>query len=244
MKREHLGEEAAILATELLDSMTDVRTIDWRPTREALDLPTGTPLPRPETRRHVTHARGLLTQLDANVGKLPAPADGPGRSGTPDGSPPPGSHAAETLAVLHTAITATRSTIRASAGLPCPATDPRTAVRDLVGLLTARTRDGAPTLTDPEADKILHDLRSWTRTARIDLGWQAPTITLPGLTCPECGHTGTLRAPADASGDVRCTAALTGPPRPDERYPRRCAAIWPRHTWLALLADMQHADAG
>lgn len=241
-RRPALAEDAARLSAELLDYVTEAHTIDWRPTREALNLPAATPLPKPETRRHITRAPGLLVQLAVLTGQLPAPETGPGGGGTSDGAAPPGAQPAETLAVINTNIARTYMQARTDAGMPPKPTTTAGALHGLVGLLSARRSDGEHALTDDQAARIVQALRHWARTGRIELGWQSPTIAIPGTQCPDCLHIGTLRAPADASGDVRCTSNPVGPNRPGDPYPRRCGAVWPRHTWLQIL-DRMTAEA-
>jgi hypothetical protein len=53
----------------------------------------------------------------------------------------------------------------------------------------------------PSADRDL--MADWRRQARTILGFSVPSISLPNSRCPAC-HGATLRAPADAAGNVYC----------------------------------------
>ena len=88
--------------------------------------------------------------------------------------------------------------------------------------------------------RIAARLRGLVARARIAAGYDAPIVPLRDVYCPLCG--GELRVRKDASSSVWCAGMLPiqGPAAEGEEWPigwARCAARWPRGSWVKLLED-------
>jgi hypothetical protein len=88
--------------------------------------------------------------------------------------------------------------------------------------------------------RIAARLRGLVARARIAAGYDAPIVPLRDVYCPLCG--GELRVRADASSSVWCAGMVpvAGPALEGEEWPigwARCAARWPRGSWVKLLED-------
>jgi hypothetical protein len=96
-------------------------------------------------------------------------------------------------------------------------------------------------LDDPETgQRIARRLRALVSQARIELGYDAPIVTLRDVYCPLCG--GEMRVRVDASSAVWCAGMvpLVGPARKGELMPIGyvpCGARWERRSWVWLLEN-------
>jgi hypothetical protein len=97
-----------------------------------------------------------------------------------------------------------------------------------------------------ELRALVADLRSWVRTARVALSYDAPVADLPDFACPDCG--GSLKVLSDASSDVWCAGGVPveGPALQGRGWPMRsrpCGATWPRGQWVLLLEQAELVEA-
>jgi len=149
--------------------------------------------------RHAVHSEGLYQQLRAAMGELPGAAGGEHvHSGKP-GSRSPVGWRADVSQLLGDIDRRTHEHVRDRRG-PCAET--------VLGLRwLAKT-------SDPIAD-LVEDLREWRRLARLSLGYQVPSASLPSVTCGQrrygaggwvtigCGER-SLRVAVDVGSAVWC----------------------------------------
>jgi hypothetical protein len=187
---------------------------------------------------HRTRAPGLVDQLGVIV------QDGP-RSGVviPGAAVPGGSPGWDDDGALSpTAAHGTFESAPPVAEAFWLADDIRRQVDELNAELRAEGHDGDlvdMALDDPETGRrIARRLRALVGQARIELGYDAPIVTLRDMYCRYCG--GEMRVRVDASSDVWCAGriplegpALEGEPMPIGYVP--CGARWPRGSWVWLL---------
>lgn len=106
----------------------------------------------------------------------------------------------------------------------------------------------AAELDDATATAAVQAVRSWVRTARQLIGYDAPIVHLRDICCwdPNCG--GRLAVSADGSTPVWCTRMRIeqGPARADEDWPlfRRCPVVYKRAQWLDLFTPGGTAPIG
>jgi hypothetical protein len=119
--------------------------------------------------RHSVHSMGLYQQLRAALGELPGSAGGEHvHSGKP-GSRPPTGWRADVSQLLVDIDGRTREHVRS-------AREGGTLAETVLGLRwLAKTSEPAPDLVE--------DIREWRRLARLSLGYQVPSASLPDVTC-------------------------------------------------------------
>jgi hypothetical protein len=181
---------------------------------------------------HRTRQPGLVAQLDASplLGAVKgARYDQGAGHAKPTSRPPLDLSAMDLLADMATGVRAWRQRLGGRGRRP------------LVGELRALT-GLSHCASDLQLRELLDDLRSWVRTARVALAYDAGPVDLPDFVCPDCG--GGLKVLADASSDVWCAGGLPmeGPALAWRGWPLRtrgCGATWPRGQWVLLLEQAE-----
>jgi hypothetical protein len=150
--------------------------------------------------RHPVHSAGLYQQLRAAMGELPGLAHGDHIHIDEPGSRPPTGWRPDVSQLLENIDRGTHEHVRSRGGGTRAET-----VLELRWL--AKT-------SDPPAE-LVDDLREWRRLARLSLGYQVPSASLPSVTCGQrrygasgwttigCGER-SLRVAVDVGSAVWC----------------------------------------
>lgn len=184
---------------------------------------------------HRTRQPGLVAQLDASplLGAVKgARYDQGGGHAKPTSRPPLDLSAMDLLADMAAGVRGWRQRLGGRGRRPLVGE-----LRALVGL--------SHCASDLQLRDLVADLRSWVRTARVALSYDAPVVDLPDFACPDCG--GSLKVLSDASSDVWCAGGVPveGPALQGRGWPMRsrpCGATWPRGQWVLLLEQAELAE--